>query len=72
MGCLSIHWGNFTFTKLMSKILMDGELLTRFVTLDIELNSGVHPKVKNRTAWILACLDLVKKKVKQREYKPLF
>ena len=56
----------------MSKILMDGELLTRFVTLDIELNNGVHPKVKNRTAWILACLDLVKKKVKQREYKPLF
>lgn len=57
---------------LMSKILMDGELLTRFVTLDIELNNGVYPKVKNRTAWILACLNLVKKKVKQAEYKPLF
>lgn len=35
---------------LMNKILMDGALLTRFVTLDFELNNGVHPKVKNRTA----------------------
>ena len=58
--------------QLMSKILMDAELLTRFVTLDIELNNGVHPKVKNKSAWILTCLNLVKKKAKQTEYRTLF
>ena len=28
----------------------------------IEFENGLHPKVKNKTAYILACLDLVKKK----------
>ncbi len=48
----------------IEKILANQDLLRQFIMLDIELNNGVHPKVKNRTAWILACLGLVKKKTK--------
>ena len=48
--------------KLRSEILTRKDLLDKFVTLHIEFESGLYPKVKNRTAYILACLGLVTKK----------
>ena len=44
-------------------ILDDKILRDRFVTLHIEFENGLHSNVKNKSAYILACLDLVKKKV---------
>ena len=43
-------------------ILSDKTLRDQFVTLNIEFENGLYPKVKNRTAYILTCLGLVKKK----------
>lgn len=43
-------------------ILSNATLIDKFVTIHIEFENGLHPKVKNKTAYILACLDLVKKK----------
>ncbi len=43
-------------------ILNDKTLRDRFVTLHIEFENGLHNEVKNKTAYILACLDLVKKR----------
>ena len=43
-------------------ILQNEEFLSKFITLHIEFSNGLHPKVKNRSAYILACLGLVKKK----------
>lgn len=43
-------------------ILSDKNLRDQFVTLNIEFENGLYPKVKNRTAYILTCLGLVKKK----------
>ena len=45
-----------------SQILHTKTLRDRFVTLHIEFENGVHPKVKNRTAYMLTCLELVKRK----------
>jgi hypothetical protein len=43
-------------------ILSDKNLINKFVTLHIEFENGLYPKVKNKTAYILACLDLIKKR----------
>ena len=43
-------------------ILGDKEKINKFATLHIEFENGLHAKVKNKTAYILACLDMVKKK----------
>jgi plasmid replication initiation protein len=43
-------------------ILTDRDKINKFATLHIEFENGLHPKVKNKTAYILACLDMVKKK----------
>ncbi len=43
-------------------ILSDESLLDKFVTLHIEFENGLHSNVKNKTAYILACMNLVKKK----------
>jgi plasmid replication initiation protein len=43
-------------------ILNDKEKLNKFATLHIEFENNLHPKVKNKTAYILACLDMVSKK----------
>jgi hypothetical protein len=43
-------------------ILGDESLLDKFITLHIEFENGLHSNVKNKTAYILACLNLVKKK----------
>jgi plasmid replication initiation protein len=43
-------------------ILSNKDKINRFATLHIEFENGLHPKVKNKTAYILACLDMVKKK----------
>jgi hypothetical protein len=51
---------------LKAKILEDGSLLSRFINLDIELNAGIYKNVKNPTAWMLACLDLVKKRTHKK------
>ena len=45
-------------------ILNDRVLRDRFATLHIEFENGLHTKVKNKTAYVLACLDLVKKRSK--------
>jgi hypothetical protein len=37
-------------------------LVDKFVTLHIEFENGMYPKVKNKTAYILACLGMVKSK----------
>ena len=37
-------------------ILQNEEFLSKFITLHIEFSNGLHPKVKNRRAYILACL----------------
>ncbi|WP_026993773.1 replication initiation protein [Flectobacillus major] len=42
-------------------ILENKSLLDKFVTLHIEFEHGLHPKVKNRTAYILTSLGLVYK-----------
>ena len=44
------------------KILEDSLLIDKFISLHIEFENGLHANVKNQTAYILACLDLVKKK----------
>lgn len=49
-------------TNHKSQILNDKVLRDKFVTLHIEFKNGLHSNVKNKTAYILACLDLVKKK----------
>lgn len=43
-------------------ILNDKEKINKFATLHIEFENNLHSKVKNRTAYILACLDMVAKK----------
>ncbi len=43
-------------------ILSDKNLINQFVTLHIEFENGLYPKVKNKTAYILACLGLIKKR----------
>ena len=43
-------------------ILGDDSLLDKFITLHIEFENGLHSNVKNKTAYILACMNLVKKK----------
>ena len=44
------------------KILGDSLLIDKFISLHIEFENGLHTNVKNQTAYILTCLDLVKKK----------
>ena len=43
-------------------ILGEEILLDKFITLHIEFENGLHSNVKNKTAYILTCLNLVKKK----------
>ncbi|MES2517045.1 MAG: replication initiation protein [Bacteroidota bacterium] len=43
-------------------ILSDKEKMNKFATLHIEFENNLHPKVKNKTAYILACLDMIIKK----------
>ncbi len=40
--------------------MTDKDLNNKFVTLHIEFENGVYRKVKNRSAYVLACLGLVK------------
>jgi hypothetical protein len=47
-----------------NEILQRKELRDMFITLHIEFENDLHPKVKNRTAYILTCLGLVSKKRK--------
>jgi plasmid replication initiation protein len=51
--------------NLRRQILDDKDLRDKFVTLHIEFENGVYPKVKNKTAYILTCLGLVTSKKKQ-------
>jgi plasmid replication initiation protein len=44
-------------------ILSDKEKMNRFATLHIEFENNLHPKVKNKTAYMLACLDMIVKKI---------
>ncbi|NBB31236.1 replication initiation protein [Cellulophaga sp. BC115SP] len=44
------------------KILSSSVLIDKFISLHIEFENGLHANVKNQSAYILACLDLVKKK----------
>ncbi|PWK20045.1 replication initiator protein [Arcicella aurantiaca] len=54
---------NYNFKETHKQmILSDKNLRDQFVTLNIEFENGLYPKVKNRTAYILTCLGLVKKK----------
>jgi hypothetical protein len=48
--------------KQRAEILSRKELIDKFVTLHIEFENGMYPKVKNKTAYILTCLGLVTKK----------
>ncbi len=50
--------------KELNLILSSNQHIDRFVTLHIEFENGLHPQVKNKTAYMLACLGLVKKKQK--------
>ncbi len=43
-------------------MLNDKDKINKFATLHVEFENNLHAKVKNRTAYILACLDLVAKK----------
>lgn len=43
-------------------ILEDKDILDKFITLHIEFENGLHSNVKNKTAYILTCLNLVRKK----------
>lgn len=43
-------------------ILEDNDILDKFITLHIEFENGLHSNVKNKTAYILTCLNLVGKK----------
>jgi hypothetical protein len=43
-------------------ILEDKNNLDKFITLHIEFENGLHSNVKNKTAYILTCLNLVGKK----------
>lgn len=43
-------------------ILGEETLFDKFITLHIEFENGLHPNVKNKTAYILTCLNLIKKK----------
>lgn len=54
---------HYNFRENHRKIILgDKEKINKFATLHIEFESGLHTKVKNKTAYILACLDMVKKK----------
>lgn len=54
---------NYTFREEHKrKILESQNLLSTFITLHIEFENGIYPKVKNKSAYILTCLGLVKKK----------
>jgi len=48
--------------KQRTEILNRKDLVDKFVTLHIEFENGMYPKVKNKTAYILACLGMVKSK----------
>ncbi|MEA5461083.1 replication initiation protein [Arcicella sp. LKC2W] len=43
-------------------ILEDKDILDKFITLHIEFENGLHSNVKNKTAYILTCLNLLRKK----------
>lgn len=43
-------------------ILEDESLLDKFITLHIAFENGLHSHVINKTAYILICLNLVKRK----------
>lgn len=43
-------------------ILENREYFNKFVTIHIEFENGVHPHVKNRTAYLLATMGLVNKR----------
>ena len=49
--------------KIRSEILAHRNLLDKFITLHIEFENGLYPKVKNRTDYILTCLGLDIKKI---------
>lgn len=48
-----------------NQILENKELRDKFITFHIEFENGIHPKVKNKTAYILASLGIIDKKTKQ-------
>jgi hypothetical protein len=53
----------YNFRANHKKVIMeDNEMLDKFITLHIEFENGLHSNVKNKTAYILTCLNLVKKK----------
>jgi hypothetical protein len=53
---------NYNFKKnIMDEILRNPTLNNRFITLHIEFENGLYPKVKNKSAYILTCLGLVKR-----------
>ena len=55
---------HYNFRENHRKIILgDKEKINKFATLHIEFENGLHSKVKNKTAYILACLDMVKKKM---------
>ena len=49
-------------SNIIQKIMTDKDLNSKFATLHIEFENGIYPKVKNRSAYVLACLGLVKVK----------
>ena len=54
---------NYNFkSSIIQKIMTDKDLNSKFATLHIEFENGIYPKVKNRSAYVLACLGLVKVK----------
>lgn len=54
---------NYNFTPKHRKMIIENEsLFNQFATLHIEFDNGIHPKVKNKTAYILACLDIINKR----------
>jgi plasmid replication initiation protein len=59
----SIIEKNYNFRENHKYLILEHkEFLDKFITLHIEFENGLHSKVKNKTAYILACLNLVQKK----------
>jgi plasmid replication initiation protein len=54
---------NYSFRENHKNIILnDQDLINKFITLHIEFENGLYPKVRNKTAYILTCLNIVKKK----------
>jgi plasmid replication initiation protein len=54
----------YTFSKAQQQHIIDTqELLNIFINLHLEIISGIHPQIRNKTKWMLACLGLINTKV---------